>query len=224
MGVSTRFIFDFDGVVADSKRMYVEAIRKALAVEGFQRGSKEIFRKLIPSIKGTVERLIPDRRESVIDKTVESTIEHTVESAYRVELNPHVMEVLKKLSHKGKVFLLSNSHSKFVDKILAKNEIRKYFTGVITLDSGYGSKEEALRSICMGVDPGEVYYVGDTITDAELAKKVGCKSVSFLGKSSWDYEKRDKIKEIGVDYVVYDLIEIFSFICSTPASSFFSST
>jgi beta-phosphoglucomutase-like phosphatase (HAD superfamily) len=29
-----RFVFDFDGVVVDSKGMYVEAIRKALAKEG----------------------------------------------------------------------------------------------------------------------------------------------------------------------------------------------
>lgn len=200
-------VFDFDGVLIDSKRMYVELIHLALNENGVKIPYKEIDKKLIPSIKATIENVTP---KNIKDRTnVKISAEKRVigitstEGLEYIKLNKDAINTLVELKKDNRIFLLSNSHSSFINKALNKFNLKQYFKEIITLDSGFMSKNDALRYISKleNVDISDVIYVGDTKEDIKIATEVGCKIIVIFSKISWDYPDLDKISELDSDFM-----------------------
>ncbi len=211
-------VFDFDGTLIDSKRMYVELIKKAFSEMRIEIPIDKIDKELIPSIKGTIETVIPrelDRRDELTIKIEQRIIELTSSDGLNyISLANNAPEVLKDLKNEDKtIFLLSNSHSSFINQVLNSFNLHPYFDQIITLDSGFPSKLEALKDLAIinNFEPGEIIYIGDTRNDIKLAKEFGCKIIIILHKFSWDFNEKSEILELNPDFVIeklYDLIPI----------------
>jgi len=207
--MAKNMVFDFDGVLVDSKRMYVESTKKALKENGLKVSFKEIDEKLIPSIKGTIEKVLPKHmanREKVIKKIERRTIELTsTEGLNYISLCDDAVSTLKELKEKNnRIFLLSNSHSTFINKVLSSFELNPYFAEVITLDSGFPSKDDALKHLSKteNVRLADIVYVGDTKNDVELARRVGCKIVIIFNEISWDFPNKQKVSDLNPDFMI----------------------
>lgn len=204
----TILVFDFDGVIIDSKKMYVELIKKALEEKRVKILIGEIDEKLIPSIKGTIEKVLPDKienRERVINKTEKRVIELTSAKGLNyVELSKHAINTLEALKKNNKIFLLSNSHSGFINKVLNKFNLNHFFDDIITLDSVFSSKDKALRHISKieNIKISDIFYIGDTREDIKLARNVGCKIIIVFNSISWDFPNIQKILELKPDYLI----------------------
>jgi len=212
--MAKNIVFDFDGVLVDSKRMYVELIKKALEENGLKVSFKEIDEKLIPSIKGTVEKVIPKHmanREMVIEKTERRVIELTsTEGLGYISLCDGAVSTLKNLKKDNRIFLLSNSHSTFINKILGSFGLNPYFDEVITLDSSFPSKEDALRHLSKMEDVrlADIVYIGDTKNDVRLAKRAGCKIVILFNEISWDFPNKQKVSDLKPDFIIDNLSDL----------------
>ena len=153
-------VFDFDGVIIDSKRMYVEFIKNALNENGIKIPYNQLEKKLIPSIKKTIENVILEKienKEKIVEKTEKRVIELTsTKGLDYIKLVKDAKSTLKNLSKNNKIFILSNSHSLFINKVLNSFNLEKYFNEIITLDSGFSSKYKALFYISKITSPGDL--------------------------------------------------------------------
>lgn len=207
--MAKNIVFDFDGVLIDSKRMYVKLIKKALDENGLKVSFKEIDEKLIPSIKGTIEKVLPkhmENRETVIKKTERRVIELTsTEGLDYISLCDDAVSTLKELKEKdNRIFLLTNSHSTFINKVLSSFNLVPYFNKVIALDSGFPSKDEALKHLSKmeNVLLADIVYIGDTENDVKLARSAGCKIVIIFNEISWDFPSKQKVLDQSPDFMI----------------------
>jgi len=210
-------VFDFDGVLIDSKRMYVELIQKALSENRIQMSYDDIDELLIPSIietsKIVVPRLIKDR-EQVVKNIEQRVIELTATDGLNyISLSEDVKDTLEQLNKNEndyRIFLLTNSHSTFIDKVMSYYQLEQYFDKILTLDCGFSSKDEAIGYIletehCQVTD---IVYIGDTIADVKLAHRVGCSIIIIFTKSSWNFPNKQDILDQNPDLVTDKLSEV----------------
>jgi phosphoglycolate phosphatase-like HAD superfamily hydrolase len=195
--------------------MYVELIKLALGEEHLEVPLKVIDEKLIPSIKDAIDLVVPSEypdRDSLIDNTEDRVIELTasIGSNYTT-LSEHAITTLDQLKDMDfKIILLSNSHSSFINKTLETFKLQQYFDLVITLDSGFDSKDESLKHLASSenVEIQDIIYIGDTKNDVELTKRVGCKIIVVFDSISWDYPDRKKIEHLNPDYILDQLSDL----------------
>ena len=207
--MAKNIVFDFDGVLVDSKRMYVGLIKKALEENALKVSFKKINEKLIPSIKGTIEKVIPkhmENRETMIKKTERRVIELTsTEGLNYISLCDDAVSTLKELKEKNnRIFILTNSHSTFINKVLSSFELNPYFYEVIPLDCGFPSKDDALKHLSKmeNVRLADIMYIGDTKNDVELARRVGCKIVIIFNEISWGFPNKQKVSDLNPDFMI----------------------
>ena len=114
-------VFDFDGLLIDSKEMYIKFIKTAFAEFGLKLSFEEIENKLIPSIRGAIEILLPKNLENRLE-TAQNIENLVIELTSRdgennITLCNNVRSVLNALKEKKyNIYLLTNSHSLFINK------------------------------------------------------------------------------------------------------------
>ena len=120
-----------------------------------------------------------------------------------------LLKTLKTLREKGFTLGVVTSDAPLVtEECLKALGIRDYFSFVITDDGVTPTKPcpDSLNKICreLAISHGDVFMVGDTLTDLAYAKAAGVEAIG-LAKSA---ENADILKEGGADYVIKDILEI----------------
>ena len=202
-------ILDFGGTLADGDidwDEYHEAIQGLLRGRGF---SVELNR-LKKAIAGALERLqrIRARGDELIleevyghalaklgaptDGETLGMIHDLFRVHFKMTLYPCVEEVLRTLSERYKVALLSNTMSDTPRIILQRTGLADYFD-LIVCSSDLGIRKpnpKIFRHVLekLGVRPEEAIHVGDSIeADMEGASRAGIKAIWIRGQeaSSW---------------------------------------
>ncbi len=210
-------VFDFDGVLIDSKRMYVEFIHKALSENRIQMTFEDIDELLIPSIIETSKIVVPRQikdREQVVKNIEQRVVELTATDGLdHISLAKDAKDTLDKLNKNEngyQIYLLTNSHSDFIIKALNFYQLEQYFHEVITLDSGFPSKDEAMKNISKteNCPQTDIVYIGDTKADVKLAHRVGCKILVVFTKLSWNFPNKQEILDLNPDLITDRLSEV----------------
>ncbi len=222
--------FDFDGVLVDSKSAYIDLIMRLIEESGFEITRNEVAATLQPSIRATIERLIKleggkrgrghkEATDAEVKRIERRIVALTAGvTAEAVPLCPDVADVLKALRQEGHgMFIVTNSHSSYVQKILENYRLSAYFDRLFTVDSKSGSKNEALRTIAASamIPLGDLIYIGDTIHDVALAKRVGCRSVIVLNECAWGYPDAAAIREARPDHLIERLAKLLLMVNDT---------
>jgi len=185
-------VFDMDGVLANSKKAYVDTIQEVLSKHGLFFTKKYISDSLglrlsntLRNIKRFPPKLFKGLREEVHDAVFFK--------AKRLKQCPNVKEILEYLKKDGKnLVLLTNSRRSYALSFLDKHKLKKYFSLVVGGDQ-FDNKKNALKKIFIKykINPKEAVYVGDREGDWKTAKKVGCGSV-LVYHCSWEKDKINK--------------------------------
>ena len=127
------------------------------------------------------------------------------------KLYPFTYEILELLKEKKiKMILVSNKPEYFVKKILDHFNISKYFASISGGDTFSFRKPNAkhlTETIAnAGIDKYNCIFIGDSIADAECAKK--SKSQLILLEHGYS---RENIKLMGADYIFKDLKQLYSY-------------
>jgi phosphoglycolate phosphatase len=205
-------IFDMDGVIVNSSRIYVDAIREALEKRGYDIGTAFVAERIIAHIGSWVDAVLPENaneRGKALNEIIEEVKESTAKASEGVVYQEGMEKVLETLSRDSVLFLVTNSGSKLTEKILGKRHLKRFFKEIVTSD-GFGSKENAMEHIIEnnGLRKNEVTYVGDTEKDILCARKVGCRAVILYTPSSWNYGKYESLKKAGPDAIVDNLEDL----------------
>jgi len=103
---------------------------------------------------------------------------------------PEIADVLRivRRNHDVKIILLSNYVEEWVVKFLDNRDIRKYFHTVV-VSSAIGIRKPNPESFLItakkaGVDIEDCIYVGDSVCDLEVCKKLGIRPVFIPGEET----------------------------------------
>lgn len=166
-------IFDYDGVIADSFANVFEAYKKICG--HFQVACPETiddFRKVYGySYMECLENLGIDENDFLEANSIYKN--EIIKSEHQIFAG--ISDVIKKLSEKYKLYLVSASHSEEVIPKIVKFGLLGFFEGI------YCGADQNTRKSAMIIDllnennysPDEVISIGDRAIDYEVAQKAG---------------------------------------------------
>jgi HAD superfamily hydrolase (TIGR01549 family) len=179
-------VFDFDGVLADSKRLYIETIQGSLLKNYFVFPKTRISKSLGPKIEVTLQNIhkFDPKIVSKIKRRINTWVAKKTKS---LKICPYVKPTLEDLrSKKIKIILLTNSARKYTSLFLKRNKAYKFFDKTFCAED-FDIKEEAIEKIAkeFKVKKKEIVYVADRIADIDIAKRAKC-NVVIVRACSWD--------------------------------------
>ena len=200
-------IFDMDGTLLDSMNMWEDLIRQALVTAGI----KDIEKRTKQFLSLTVDQAVEVFRDEFgIETTSEEFIEQQdayLSHYYRevVQLKPGSLELLKTLKNAGlKLCLAKHSHKAYVDDVLNRFDMAKYFDFVLTADVMHCSKEDPkFFETCfdlLQVYPHNCAVFEDSLKAASFAKKMGT-FICGIFEPYWGKEPQAQLKKLADIYV-----------------------
>ena len=180
-------VFDFDGTIADSKKLYINSIYHSAKKYGYHLSKKFIEKNLGPKLDASLFNMRIKRNAEKIAKEVNAFV---TKKAKTLKLCPYVIQTLQKIQErKLKTVLMTNSTKSFINAFMKRYPIRKYFSKIIGAED-FLVKEEAFRKLFKQyhVRPNEVVYIADKIKDVKIAKSMKTHILIVLA-CSWDKNK-----------------------------------
>ncbi len=191
-------IFDFDGTLADTKKLILDTIVNTLGKFNYK------LEKKFVNILGDnpLERFLEDIG---VEGSLIGKISSIAGKGYSKEYQKiKFCRGIKKLSSiKAKKVIISNNLTRFIVKSLK-------FAGIDYFDEVYGSDKFKNKVNIMlkiikkhKLKASEVVYVGDKPRDVEVAREAGCFSVILSNRFSWG--KRAEVLKEKPDFVISNL-------------------
>lgn len=219
------FICDYDGVLIDSRGMYLGVYGSILNECGIETTEEQIKDRLIgkPTVK-EIEPLFPKNMEKREEKISEAAtkIDDMITSETglsMLNLRPYARETLQLMKElrlasgelRYKAALLTGSNRKFTETSLRRFSLCGYWNLVITaneLQDTFESKEDAAMFIITQFNtvPERTAYIGDRVKDTDTARKIGCKSIEVLG-GGWDMD--EQVIASNADFTISSLKELY---------------
>jgi phosphoglycolate phosphatase-like HAD superfamily hydrolase len=191
-------VFDFDGVIVDSKRLWASAVYRALKKRGYKFSEGYISERLREKLKISLGKLKVKVTKDIIDDVHDDVTKH-IGTIHLCRDIKHIKEIKKS----AKTVILTNSLRYFIMKALGSK--KSYFNPILCAED-FGTKEDAIKSLMKKFKAGknETFYVGDMTIDPVIAKKAGCKSIIVLAHS-WD---KDFWKGKKYNFIIKNLSEL----------------
>jgi phosphoglycolate phosphatase len=205
-------IFDFDGTLADSRKLIVESNRVVYGQFGLVPPSEEASFALVGmSLEFVLRQLIgPDAPvEKMLAAYRDVLPLLRADAAYAEVAFAGADELLTALAERNDVRLaIATGHlSHAIAPALEQFGWRKHFCTVQTVDIAPSKPDpgmilQALREA--GVKAEDAIMVGDTSFDMEMARAAGVRGVAV----SWGYHRPDRLRDAGASRVVDDMSEL----------------
>lgn len=190
-------IFDFDGVVVDSLKVWGDAFISACNHHGYCRiSTQEAFLDLFEGnfFEGAKKAGIVEDKIPLIRKKL---AEEYLENKQKINLFEGVKKMLEDIAKKHKVYIVSSNFSEIVQHFLDVHGI-----GMIEEVLGGDmerSKVKKIRAIKDKLPDYELLYIGDTKGDMIEGKEAGVKTVAV----TWGWHSEKRLKEGKPDYVIH---------------------
>lgn len=183
----TNLIFDYDGTLHDSIRIYAPAFRLALdhlvsfgITKSKEWSEDEICHWLGFSSKDMWNAFIPDLPQKRKDECSQIIGDAMLQFAHegQAQLYPHAIEVLQQLNKDGyNLIFLSNCKHSYMQSHIEQFHLDNYFSAFYcTEDFDFKPKHEIFCTIKQNYI-GEFIVIGDRFQDMEIAQRHGLKSI-----------------------------------------------
>jgi len=183
----TNLIFDYDGTLHDSIKIYAPAFRLAyaylasLSLAGNKEWTDhEISRWLGFSSKDMWNAFMPDLPQSMKDECSGLIGDAMLRFVHdgKAQLYPHALETLQQLITDGYTLIfLSNCKRNYMLAHIEQFHLEHYFSAFYcTEDFAFQAKYEIFNTINRDFS-GEFIIIGDRFQDMEIAEKHGLKSI-----------------------------------------------
>lgn len=195
------FIFNFDGVLADSARIYLDLLRSALAVCGYTRQ--------IPSLEDLVrcERFdgegladtfgISVKQRSFFVRYIDTTL---ARSALSCELYPGIALALRTLSSTANTAIISRSTPEFISTTLRANGVPQAINRLLGIDCG--NAVDCIRQLLkeLQIAPKRAIYCGDCVHDLHIARLAGVGAAAC----AWGWQGSDLRYHSRGNHLIFD--------------------
>ncbi len=202
--------FDFDGTIADTIPMCIEAFKKAmLPYTGFELNNNEIVQTFGLNETGMVKAVVKDNWKSALRDFY--FYYEKMHDSCRTPF-PQIFDLIEYL--KGKnilVPLITGKGQKSCDISLKKLELKNCFCEVIVGSETRNNKAESIAKLLekYAVKKEEFYYVGDSVTDITACREIGVTCLSAAWSESVDVEM---LKETNPHFIFYNIFSLKKFL------------
>ncbi len=196
-GLKTIVIFDFDGTIADSVHLFIEAINKSSERFRYKRIREEEVMVLRGKRPGQILKHlgISLLKLPFVLKRVRREVNTGVAQAKpAVEIKETLLELKKGGCEIG---ILTSNTEQNVKEFLINNDL-DVFDFLYSGSSMFG-KGRILRAIIRKnrLQKRRIYYVGDEIRDIYAARKTKVKMIA----ASWGFNTMDALRREGPDFI-----------------------
>lgn len=198
--------FDLDGTLVDTEDWILYSFQKALKKNGIKISNKELTKHWGFMAREIVRRSKPNLKKEEIIKIIKDFEYERSVSMNKLKPFKKTKQILKELSKKHTLTLLSNNSHKKINKILKQTKInRKYFKIILGYDDTKKSKPspKGVKIIEKKLKSKVDFLVGDTLQDIRTAKAAKTKSIIVL--TGPKISKKDLKK---ADFIIKDINEI----------------
>lgn len=211
-------IFDFDGTLADTRKLIVICKQETMSEMGIRVLSEEECASTIGLSAATgFKQSYPDMSEEMIDKCVALYRAKFEEKKLEIppELFPGVAETLEALKEKGIVCTIASArNSKSLKGFLSIMDIEKYFPYTLGGDDTELLKphpEPVLKTLKeLGIPAEDTLVVGDMPYDVLMGKNAG----TYACGVTYGNSSREELVRSGADYVVDNIQDILNYCLS----------
>lgn len=118
-----------------------------------------------------------------------------------------MVEVIKELDNRGnKLYIISSNSGRNIKRFLIKNGLTQHFSAVWG-GAGLFGKDNFMRSLIKRYKlKGDIYYIGDELTDIRAAKAAGVKSVAV----TWGFAGQEELGAKDPDMMVFKPKELLN--------------
>ncbi len=201
------FLFDFDGVLADSLEVYEKTVKNCL---------HDIKQPLIKSREEFLELFEDNFYESLKNKGVD--LDEFMKAAEgilaQVKIKdmkpfPDVAPVIAEMHKQHCLIVVSSNDYASIKEALDHFNYDDYFRDILGSDFMFSKKEKILYSAKKyKVDLKNIFYIGDTTGDIKEGKQAGVKTVGV----TWGWHSKEKMAAAGPDYLFEDPRELLKLI------------
>ena len=198
--------FDLDGTLVDTEKWIVKSIQETLKIYGLKITKKDIYLSWGINMRVLLKRNFPHlKKEDIV--TIANEFEETrKKTIHRVKPFKNTKKILRLLSKKYKLGLLSNNPHWMIEEILKSTKINKKLFKVIVGDDEVRKPKPFPNEIYKAereLGKKVKFMVGDTIQDIKTAKSAKVKSIIILqGPKS----TRKRLKS--ADFIIKDIKEL----------------
>ena len=179
-------IFDFDYTLVDSARGTIDGVNYAFEKMGLPTASDAAVRRAIGlSLPDILTRLAGDAYTKCVDEFTHLFLQRADETMVALaEFYAAVPQTVKALQGLGiHLAIVSQKLRRYIQLILEKENLLEAFEVIVGgRDAPYKPDPEGLLSAVAqtGSIPENCLYVGDSVTDAETARRAGVAFVAVL--------------------------------------------
>ena len=200
------FVFDFDGVIADTNSLKKDNIKKSVTnilpyeiLDEFV--NYFITNNGIPR-EEKISKFVSDKLN--FDCVMKNYSELNNKSFSNVLLIDGIITFLQELYNRNKTLvILSGGVSQEITKILKEHELQHLFSKILT------GPINKYRNFCDNIftAKGNVLYFGDSFHDYDLANLLNIEFVFVSGKSQ-NYDWRKQIDVKNVKYIINNFLDV----------------
>ena len=206
-------LFDLDGTLTNTLDDIADAMNRSLRLHGLQEWPVEAYRYLVgDGAKKLAERAVRERQELAL--SVQKEYQAYYEKHTRVKTQPYagVPEMLRALQGRGvPLAVFSNKPDADTKGVVSHFFPDIAFAAVRGQMEDVPVKPDPMGALAvaeqLGVQPGEVLYLGDTSTDMQCALNAGMHPVGAL----WGFRTEDELRSSGAECVIADPMHILAF-------------
>jgi phosphoglycolate phosphatase len=193
----TLFLFDFDGVLADSLDIYADVVARCL---------ERIGMPIVKSKEDYLALFDGNFYESMAARGVDLAAYSKVamELIPRIDTNamkpfPGLIPVLAALQKDHLLAVISSNGYRTIETMLVRFGFATYFRDIFGADFRFSKKEKiAVAMEKYGPPPERTFYIGDTAGDIVEARAAGVKSVAV----TWGWHSRERLIAAHPDFLV----------------------
>jgi phosphoglycolate phosphatase len=185
-------VFDWDGTLADSTALIVDALQKSCADLALPIPAEERCRYVIGlGLHDTLMTVAPELTKARYPEMVEAFRRNFIGGEADIPLFKGVPEMLVDLNARGALLGVATGKSKVgLARTLARHGITQHFAATRCADEGQPKPHpEMLQYVIRtcGVELDRTLMIGDTTHDLQLAANAGVQSVA-VGYGAHDHE------------------------------------
>lgn len=187
-------VFDLDGVLVDSPKIYFKIMKKFLQNQGLNVTDQEISNLIALSLREEFEHIKSKHGlKTTYQEFLSATLDESISvSKTELELNVGARELIFDLKKSGlKVGLASNNTLKTINFVLGKFGLHGVFSTVVSAENVKQGKPEPeiyLKAVQeMGLLPKECAAIEDTLIGVRSVKSAGLKCIVFQNKYANGY-------------------------------------
>ncbi|MCX7920806.1 MAG: HAD family phosphatase [Clostridia bacterium] len=177
-------IFDMDGLMIDTERLYFETQREIAQSYGKKLNHETLWKMMGRKPIESIMIFVDDLKIDIEPAKMLEIRDRIFEDKLRKDLRPMpgLFKILEEFEGKMKLAIATGAPKIFLDIVMEKLDIRHYFDVIQTSDTIKNGKPdpeiylEAIKKL--GVEPEECFVLEDSSNGALAGKRAGCYTIA----------------------------------------------